>query len=343
MEGAQAHSSTSTTAPTPFVTSSNPTSAGLPSAPASGRPRSPRVIGILKAYTTVWARVRSRPSCPTRTARVCAHVGRRVRRHHRAEPALRLVRRGDRPVRDPGQRPDRLLPHQARRPVQPGSRSRCASATTIDGSARRTARRPRATSHRAEPIYEYLPGWSEDIIGSPGVRRPAANRATTSTPRRAFRRARFRIGVGPGRDQTIVRRDVLAPRLKRRRKGAPRPEIPRLPRRRRPPWRPAAPFQCADFRARRTLSACASNAGPGRRAARWSDRGPARRRCTKHALRQALRGVARSRAPWRAGRRTPGLRRYPPTSRAAPRRSARRGAMSLWVIGISLVRLPSTV
>ena len=106
----------------PFVTSSNPTARRrLRRAPASARPGITRVIGILKAYTT---RVGSGPF-PTelvdemgewlRTDR------RRVRRDHRPQPALRLVRRGHRPLRDPGQRRHRLLPHQAGRAVRPGA------------------------------------------------------------------------------------------------------------------------------------------------------------------------------------------------------------------------------
>ena len=55
-----------------------------------------------------------------RERRVPVQDRRRVRRDDRPAPALRLVRRGHRPLRHPGQRHHRLLPDQARRAVQPG-------------------------------------------------------------------------------------------------------------------------------------------------------------------------------------------------------------------------------
>ena len=101
----------------PFVTSSNPTAGGACVGSGVGPTRIGKVIGIVKAYTT---RVGSGPF-PTelqrRVGRVPAQDRRRVRRDHRAVAPLRLVRRGDRPVRDPGQRRHRLLRHQAGRAV----------------------------------------------------------------------------------------------------------------------------------------------------------------------------------------------------------------------------------
>ena len=69
-----------------------------------------------------------------RQRRVPAQAGRRGRRHHRPRPPLRLVRRRRRPLRQPGQRHHRLLPHQARRAVRAWRRCRSAWPTTSTAS-----------------------------------------------------------------------------------------------------------------------------------------------------------------------------------------------------------------
>ena len=113
--------STSTTAPTRSSPRPRPRRAAPASGRASGRPGSPRSIGIVKAYTT---RVGAGPF-PTELTDAQGEwlrkTGRRVRRHHRPAAPHRLVRRGHRPVRDPGQRDHRLLPDQARRAVRAGA------------------------------------------------------------------------------------------------------------------------------------------------------------------------------------------------------------------------------
>ena len=65
--------------------------------------------------------------------------------------------------------------------------------------------------HHAKPIYEYLPGWSEDISGA---------RTIADLPVNAQNYIKFleeisgapmsAVGVGPGRDQTIVVRDFIS-------------------------------------------------------------------------------------------------------------------------------------
>ena len=64
--------------------------------------------------------------------------------------------------------------------------------------------------HHAKPIYEYLPGWSEDISKA---------RALTDLPKNAQSYIKFleeisgapmsAIGVGPGRDETISIRELI--------------------------------------------------------------------------------------------------------------------------------------
>ena len=81
---------------------------------------------------------RSRPSCSTRSASTCARPAASSASTTGRAPPLRLVRRGDRPLRHPGQRRHRLLPHQARRPVRRWRRCRSASRTrsTASGTTR---------------------------------------------------------------------------------------------------------------------------------------------------------------------------------------------------------------
>jgi adenylosuccinate synthase len=65
--------------------------------------------------------------------------------------------------------------------------------------------------HHAKPIYEYLPGWSEDISKA---------RRLTDLPTNAQNYIKFleevsgapmsAIGVGPGREETIVVKDFIA-------------------------------------------------------------------------------------------------------------------------------------
>ena len=59
--------------------------------------------------------------------------------------------------------------------------------------------------HRAKPVYEFLDGWDEDISGC---------RAFDDLPKNAQRYVRaleemsgapfWAVGVGPGREQTVV-------------------------------------------------------------------------------------------------------------------------------------------
>ena len=61
--------------------------------------------------------------------------------------------------------------------------------------------------HHAKPVYEYLPGWTEDISGARDLRRPAGQRAgLRATALEEISGAPISaIGVGPARDETIVR------------------------------------------------------------------------------------------------------------------------------------------
>jgi adenylosuccinate synthase len=80
----------------------------------------------------------------------------------------------------------------------------------IDGKRVEELPSSQSDFHHAKPIYEYLPGWSEDISGA---------RKLSDLPKNAQAYIAFlekisgapmsAIGVGPGRDQTIVVKDFI--------------------------------------------------------------------------------------------------------------------------------------
>ena len=65
--------------------------------------------------------------------------------------------------------------------------------------------------HHARPVYEELAGWSEDITGvrSFADLPPAAQRYVLALEEMSGTRISG-IGVGAGRDATIVRHDLLS-------------------------------------------------------------------------------------------------------------------------------------
>ncbi len=64
--------------------------------------------------------------------------------------------------------------------------------------------------HHATPIYEELPGWSEDISGARTFEELPKNAQDYVLAIEAMSGARISaIGVGPGRDEIVVRHDLL--------------------------------------------------------------------------------------------------------------------------------------
>jgi len=64
--------------------------------------------------------------------------------------------------------------------------------------------------HHAKPVYEYFPGWTEDISGARELADLPANAQTYVREIEAMSGSRISaIGVGPGRDQTVVLHDLL--------------------------------------------------------------------------------------------------------------------------------------
>jgi len=193
----------------PFVTSSNPTVGGACTGSGIGPTRITRVIGILKAYTT---RVGSGPF-PTelhdadgeRLRSVGGEVGVTTGRSRRCgwfdAPIARYASRVN-GLTDIFLTKLDVLTGLEQIPV-------CV-AYDVDGTVTPDLPMTQTGFHHARPVYEYLPGWSEDISGA---------RSVADLPPNAQAYVRFlqdvsgapisAIGVGQDRDATIVVRDLL--------------------------------------------------------------------------------------------------------------------------------------
>jgi adenylosuccinate synthase len=188
----------------PFVTSSNPTAGGASTGSGIGPTRISRVIGIVKAYTT---RVGSGPF-PTelfdddgeKLRSIGGEFGTTTGRSRRTgwydAPIARYAVRIN-GLTDFFLTKLDVLTGWEKIPV-------CV-AYEIDGKRVEEVPSSQSDFHHAKPIYEYLPGWSEDISKA---------RKLTDLPVNAQKYVKFleeisgapmsAIGVGPGRDETIV-------------------------------------------------------------------------------------------------------------------------------------------
>jgi len=193
----------------PFVTSSNPTAGGASTGSGIGPTRISRVIGIVKAYTT---RVGSGPF-PTelfdedgeKLRSVGGEFGTTTGRSRRTgwydAPIARFAVRIN-GLTDFFLTKLDVLTGWEKIPV-------CV-AYEIDGKRVEEVPASQSDFHHAKPIYEYLPGWSEDISNA---------RKISDLPTNAQKYVKFleeisgapisAIGVGPGRDETIVVRDLI--------------------------------------------------------------------------------------------------------------------------------------
>ena len=64
--------------------------------------------------------------------------------------------------------------------------------------------------HHAKPIYEYFPGWTEDISGARKFEDLPKNAQDYVRALEKMSGARISaIGVGPGREETVVLHDLL--------------------------------------------------------------------------------------------------------------------------------------
>ena len=193
----------------PFVTSSNPTAGGACTGSGIGPTKITTVIGIVKAYTT---RVGSGPF-PTelldedgeKLRAIGGEVGVTTGRNRRCgwydAPIARYAVRVN-GLTDFFLTKLDVLTGWERIPV-------CV-AYEIDG--RRVEELPASQSdfHHAKPIYEYLPGWSEDISGAKQLAElPANARAYVKYLEEISGAPMSAIGVGPGRTQTIIVKEFI--------------------------------------------------------------------------------------------------------------------------------------
>lgn len=193
----------------PFVTSSNPTAGGACTGSGIGPTKIERVIGIVKAYTT---RVGSGPF-PTELE---DEDGEKLRTigHEYGTTTGRNRRCGwyDAPIARFAVRINGLTDFfLTKLDVLTGwEKIPVCVAYEIDGKRVEEVPSSQTDFHHAVPIYEYLPGWSEDISKA---------RDISDLPKNARDYIAFleeisgapmsAIGVGPGRDETIVTRDLL--------------------------------------------------------------------------------------------------------------------------------------
>jgi adenylosuccinate synthase len=193
----------------PFVTSSNPTAGGASTGSGVGPTKISRVIGILKAYTT---RVGSGPF-PTELfdedgealRKIGGEVGVTTGRNRRCgwfdAPIARYAVRVN-GLTDFFLTKLDVLTGWEKIPV-------CV-AYEIDGKRVEELPASQSDFHHAKPIYEYLPGWKENISNAKSV---------NELPKNAQEYVKFlekisgaqisAIGVGPGREETIVVRDLI--------------------------------------------------------------------------------------------------------------------------------------
>jgi adenylosuccinate synthase len=193
----------------PFVTSSNPTAGGACTGSGIGPTRITRVIGILKAYTT---RVGSGPF-PTE---LLDADGERLRTigGERGVTTGRPRRCGwfDAPIARFATRVNGLTDFfLTKLDVLTGfEQIPVCVAYEIDGVRHDEIPMTQTDFHHAKPIYEMLPGWSEDISGARTFEDlPANARAYVKFLEDISGAPMSAIGVGQDRNATIVVNDLI--------------------------------------------------------------------------------------------------------------------------------------
>ena len=193
----------------PFVTSSNPTAGGACTGSGIGPTRITRVIGILKAYTT---RVGSGPF-PTelfdadgeRLRSIGGEVGVTTGRPRRCgwfdAPIARFAVRVN-GLTDIFLTKLDVLTGFEKIPV-------CV-AYDVDGTRVDEIPMTQTDFHHATPIYEYLPGWTEDISSATSLADlPANARAYIEFLQEISGAPISAVGVGQDRNATISVRDLI--------------------------------------------------------------------------------------------------------------------------------------
>ncbi|MGA1738784.1 MAG: adenylosuccinate synthase [Candidatus Nanopelagicaceae bacterium] len=193
----------------PFVTSSNPTAGGACTGSGIGPTRISRVVGIVKAYTT---RVGSGPF-PTelfdedgeRLRSIGGEIGVTTGRARRCGWYDALIARYA--VRVNGLT-DFFL---TKLDVLTGwEKIPVCVAYEVDGKRVEELPASQSDFHHAKPLYEYLPGWSEEIRHAKSMDElPANARAYVKYLEEISGAPISAVGVGPDRDETIVIRELI--------------------------------------------------------------------------------------------------------------------------------------
>ncbi|MEV7554140.1 adenylosuccinate synthase [Amycolatopsis sp. NPDC089917] len=193
----------------PFVTSSNPTSGGASAGSGIGPGKITTVLGILKAYTT---RVGSGPF-PTELDDESGEYLRkqggefgvttgRSRRTGWFDAVIARYAVRVNGITDYFLTKLDVLSGLEKVPVCVGYE--------VDGSRTYDMPMTQTDVHHALPIYEELPGWFEDISGCRTFEELPANARAYVERLEELSGARISaIGVGPGREQTIVRHEFV--------------------------------------------------------------------------------------------------------------------------------------
>ncbi|SEK78056.1 adenylosuccinate synthase [Streptacidiphilus jiangxiensis] len=193
----------------PFVTSSNPTSGGACTGTGIGPTKIDRVIGILKAYTT---RVGSGPF-PTELFDADGEALRRIG-GERGVTTGRDRRCGwfDAPIARYATRINGLTDiFLTKLDVLTGwEQIPVCVAYDVDGTRVDEVPHSQSDFHHAKPIYEMLPGWSEDITKAQTFEDLPKNAQDYVKALEELSRCRISaIGVGPGRTETIQVHSLL--------------------------------------------------------------------------------------------------------------------------------------
>jgi adenylosuccinate synthase len=193
----------------PFVTSSNPTSGGASAGSGIGPTRITTVIGILKAYTT---RVGSGPF-PTE---LTDEMGERLRKTggEFGVTTGRSRRTGwfDAVIARYAARVNGITDYfLTKLDVLSGHETvPVCVAYEVDGQRVDEMPMTQTDVHHAVPVYEELPGWFEDISACRTFEELPANARAYVEYLESIAGARISaIGVGPGREQTIVRHQFV--------------------------------------------------------------------------------------------------------------------------------------
>ncbi|AIJ26938.1 adenylosuccinate synthase [Amycolatopsis methanolica] len=193
----------------PFVTSSNPTAGGASAGSGIGPGRIGTVLGILKAYTT---RVGSGPFPTELNDAMGEHLRKaggefgvttgRSRRTGWFDAVIARYATRVNGITDYFLTKLDVLSGLERVPICVGYE--------VDGFRTEDMPMTQTDVHHAVPIYEELPGWWEDISHCRTFEELPANARAYVERIEELSQARVSaIGVGPGREQTIVRHEFV--------------------------------------------------------------------------------------------------------------------------------------